>query len=348
MKKLIFTGLFCVIAGLTTAQVFEVKFPTDTPQEETVSPVVREKIEEYSNQIRAIVIDEKLLMNSEIEKVNTRLENGEITEESAEEMKKSISIDFSNKINTEIEKIEFDLDEIIKQQVKFSVMNTDINQLKKEKVSHKKRPTRNEITGYLGFGMITFTGKENKEFESHNGFNSGIDAGFIYHRQLGRTSPFTLKTGFYFSWRTLRFSDNYLMNRDENGVVDLVQNDTYLTKSKLRTTYLMFPLGVEFSTASKKYDSNNNPYRKVEEGINFTFNLYGGFRFSNNNIVKGDGIKFRDKDTHFNQNNFAYGAQFTVDLKSINLYIRQEFSPFFKENTIDNRKMMQFGVTAGF
>lgn len=350
MKNLIITGVLCLVGNIVSAQIFTAQFSNNAEQDEKVSPAVKERIEEFASEIRVIVIEEKLAMNEEIEKLADDLKNQKITSEDAENQKAAIALQFSEKINARIDKLSFDLDEIIKQQVKFSIMNTDVNELIKEKEYKKNRTIRpvNHVSGFLAYGLISFSGKENQKLNDHNHFNSGIDLGLTYNRQLSRTSPFTFKSGFYFSWRTIRFSDRYMINRDENGLVDLIKNEHHLSKSKLRATYLMFPLGFEFSTAKLKFDSEDKPYRNVSEGISFTLNVYGGFRLSNNNIVKGDDVRFRDKKTNYNLNNFAYGGQFTLSLYDVKFFVRQEFSPYFKDGTFDDRKMIQFGVTTGF
>ena len=46
-------------------------------------------------------------------------------------------------------------------------------------------------------------------------------------------------------------------------------------------------------------------------------------------------------------NNFVYGAEITVGLGIINLFVRKDFNNYFKDNTFDNRKMIQFGINLG-
>src|SRR5690606_25685182 len=119
-------------------------------------------------------------------------------------------------------------------------------------------------------------------------------------------------------------------------------------KSKLRSTYVMVPVGLKYSFNSLK-TRNEQTYRNPDGGFSIGAHVYGGFRISTNNIVDGgDEMEYRDKKSNYQLNNFAYGAQLTLSVMSWNFYVRQELSSFFKEGTFDDRKMLQFGINLGF
>lgn len=349
MKKYLILGMLCLIVTQIQAQVIKIDFDSNNEiVDDNISPIVREKIDKYAIEIREIVIEKKLDMKEEIDQVDLDLNEGKINEEEADILKSAISIRFSDKINSDIETLEFDLDEIIKQQVKYSVLNTDVHEFQKKKSKPKGYSRANHVSGYLAYGMISLPNSDNQKLNDHIGYSSGIDLGLIYNRQFSKTSPFVFKSGAYLSWRTLRFEDNYLISRDNNGVVDLVQHDGNLKKSKLRATYLMFPIGVKYSTSKIRTDKIGESYRNPDKGFGITANVYGGFKLSNNNIVKGDNISFRHRKTDLNLNGFVYGAQLTMSVFNTNFFVRQEFSPYFKSNTFDDRKLLQFGINFGF
>src|SRR5690606_4815923 len=262
--------------------------------------------EKYAIEIREIVIQEKLAMEAEVSKVDLDLENGVISDSLAGNLKADIALRFSERINSGIENLKFDLDEMVKQQVRYSIMNTDVAQLKKEQEEKMKeweyKPT-NEVTGYLAYGMIVLPEGENQKLNDHLAYSSGIDFGFLYHRQFSKTSPFVFLTRAYLPWRTVRFDDNYFVTRNLDGDVDLTQYEHNLDKSKLRSTYIMIPIGIKFSTAGLQTKNEEN-YREPEKGIGFTANVYGGFRISTNHIVEGEDVDYRDKKTNYELNNF--------------------------------------------
>jgi len=350
MKKYIVSGLLCLVGMTLNAQKIKFDFNDNTQTDERVSPVAREKMEQYAIEIREIVIREKLAMEAEVSKVDEDLSQGIISDSLAGNLKADIALRFSERINSGIENLKFDLDEVVKQQVQYSIMNTDVEKLKEEqnsKVEEWYYKPQNEITGYLSYGMITLADGENQKLNDHLAYSSGIDFGFLYHRQFSKTSPFVFLTGAYLSWRTLRFDDNYFVTRNLDGHVDINQYEHNLDKSKLRATYIMIPLGIKFSTAGLK-TKNDETYRVPDKGIGFTANVYGGFRISTNHIVEGTDIDYRDKKTNYELNNFAYGGQFTLSIHNWNFFVRQEFSPYFNKGTFDDRKMLQFGLNLGF
>ena len=350
MKKLIVSGLLCLIGMSSQAQTIKWDFNENTPIDERVSPVVREKVEKYAIEIREIVIQEKLAMETEVSKVDADLETGVISDSLASNLKADIALRFSERINSGIENLKFDLDEVVKQQVQYSIMNTDVEQLKKEQEEKTKEwhyKPKNEMTGYLAYGMIVLPDDDYTKLNDHLGYSSGIDFGFLYHRQLTKTSPFVFMTGAYLSWRTVRFDDNYFVTRSPEGNLDLTQYAHNLDKSKLRSTYIMIPLGVKYSITGLK-TKNEETYRNPDKGIGIVANVYGGFRISTNHIVEGVDVDYRDKKTNYELNNFAYGGQLTLSIFNWNFFVRQDFSPFFNKGNFDNRQMLQFGLNMGF
>ena len=348
IKQLIVTGLLCLMMTNTNAQKIKIDFNEDTKTDERVSPLVREKIDEYAIQVREIVIREKLEMEKEIKEVELSLSSAEITEEEADNQKTEISLKYANRINDKIAMLNFDLDELTKQQVSYSIMNTDLEDLKENQSKPRKFKKMNQINGYFGYGMIHLPNDDNQKLNDHLGYSSGIDFGLIYHRQLSATSPFEFISGLYLSYRTMRFEDNYFMYRNQEGVVDLIKNDGNLKKSKVRAGYLMIPLGITYHTSKLRIDENGESYRNLGSHFSIGVNLYGGFKIGQNNIVKGEGINWRHRKTDLNNSNFAYGAQLNIGIYNWDLFLRQELSPYFKNSTFDNRKMLQFGINFGF
>lgn len=350
MNKFIVTGMLCLIGTVSFAQI-NFDFNENNNVTESISPVVKERIEEYAMQIRKIVIEEKIMMNEEISTVDAQLKDNSISQSEAESQKRMISEKYSGQINEKIAAIDFDLDEITKKQVEYTILNTDVEELSHEKefqsLEEKYKP-KHEVSGYVSYGVMYFPDGDDEMLNKHLGYSSGIDAGLLYHKQLSRTSPWEFISGAYFSWRTIRFDDDYYINRSDEGNVNLVQYGQNLEKSKLRSTYIMVPVGIKYNISKLKKLTDDFSYRDIDNGLGLGFNLYGGFRISKNNIVKGEDISLREKDTNYNLNNFVYGAQFTLSFDNINFFIRQDLSSYFEDNTFDDRKMMQFGVNIGF
>lgn len=344
IKKLIVAGLLCLSATAIHAQKFS--FDLNEKNNEKISPIVRDRINEFTLLIRQIVREEKSSMEKKITEVDKELNDGKINASEATAKKEAIANVYSNTINDRIEEVNFNLDDIIKQQVAFSIMNGEDPVTPKTAEDVKKRyKITNQINGYASFGYMAFTGKDNEELNKHEKFSSNLTLGLMYERQLSLTSPINFLTGALFSWRTYRLDDDRMFNRDTDGNVGLVQSDKSLDKSKLRSAYFMVPVGFKYNFSKVKKVTEDFNYRPQGKYFIAAY-AYGGTLLSSNNIVKGSGVRSKQRG-NYNVNNFVYGAEVTVGLGFFDLFVRKDFNNYFKDNTLDNRKMIQFGINVG-
>jgi hypothetical protein len=345
IKKLIVAGLLCLSA---TSSLYAQKFTFDLNDKnsEKISPIVRDRISEFTMVIRQIVQEEKSAMEKKIAEVQTDLINKKITLEEATAKKEAIASVYSGTINERIQEVNFNLDDIIKQQVAFSIMNgEDPTDIKTDKYVKKQHRLTNQISGYGSFGYMAFTDKKDDVLSKHDKFSSNLTVGLMYERQLSITSPLNFLAGIAFSWRTYRLDDDMMFSRDEFGNVGVVQSDKSLNKSKLRSAYFMVPVGLRYNFSKINKVSDEFSYRPQSKHY-VALTAYGGTLLSSNNIVKGDGVRSKER-ANYNVNNFIYGAELTVGLGIVDVFVRKDFSPYFEKNTFDNRKMIQFGITIG-
>lgn len=344
IKRIIVAGILCFLATPTFAQNIAIDFNKNKDQDK-VSPKVREKMDEFQLQIKDIVNEEKAKLDASLEQLDKDVAAGKISKEEADETKLSLAEASSEIINQRIEAVNFDLDDLIKKQVAFSILNGDEGKIPTTEDLRKKHRATNNITGYIGYGFMGFTDKKDDNLDDRLGFANNFELGLSYTKQLNAASPWSLKSGMVFSWRTIRLDDDYKFVRQPVGTTGIIQNETQLDKSKLRGSYLIVPLGMQY-TFGKKVTVDDFTYYK-EKDLAITANVYGGVKLANNNIVKGDNVSYRDKKD-YNLNPFVYGAQLTFKINSVNIYARKEFSNYFDDKTFDNRKMFQFGINFGF
>lgn len=348
MKKILFMGLLCLFASYSNAQKIKVDF-NQQEKDDRVSPKVQEDIDRYALKVRDIVISEKLAMKADIDRVDQKLKDRLISEKEAATLKSDIALKYSDEINDRIKALHFNVDSLTRKQVQYTILNTDLETLKNEKqikIHHSKKV--NELAIYFAYGIITLPNGSDQALNNHLKFSNGIDAGLIYNRQLSRTSPFKFHSGLMLSWRTLRFDDNYFVNRDQNGVIDFLQATSNLSKSKLRGTYLVAPIGFSYQISKLETAEDGTKYRKSKGPMSIGLNLYGGVLISNNNIVEGDQVNQRSKKPDYGLNPYSYGAQLSVKIVGVNLFVKKDFSSYFKSGVFDNRKMWQFGISTGF
>lgn len=335
-------------AQFSYAQVVRYNLGGTTVQEEKISPKVKQEMEQYAEKIRTIVHEEKAKMESEISAISKDISEHTILETAGQERKTEVSKKYAERINQRIRELGFNLDDVIKKQVEYAMLEApaEVDNITIKGVKKAYAQVR-EVQGYLSWGVMSLSNDQHQGLNDHLGFSSNLEAGFIGHYQPKLASPVQFLSGLYLSWRTTRLDDDFLFFRN-NGEVGISQHMQNLEKSKLRGTYLMMPLGIKFSPFAKLSGTGDSKYRNVRRGLAVGANLYGGVRISNNNIVKGGDVEFRDKSTSYNLNSYVYGSQFTLSWDNINIFVRQDFSPYFRAGTFDDRKMLQFGLNFGF
>jgi len=345
IKRIIVAGMLCFFATPVLAQSIGIDFNKMGDQDK-VSPKVREKMDEFQLQIKEIVNEEKAKLDASIQTIDQDVAAGKITKAQAEETKIQLAEASSEIINDRIQKVNFDLDDLIKKQVAFAILNgNDVDAIPTLEDLKKKHRATHNLTGYIGYGFMGFTEKTDEQLDDRLGFANNFELGLTYTKQFNKDSPWSLKSGMIFSWRTTRLDDDYKFVRGTDGNTTITHSEMSLDKSKLRGSYLIVPLGLQYTFGNKVSIEDFTYYK--EKDLAITANVYGGVKLSNNNIVKGDDISQRDKKD-YNLNPFVYGAQLTFKINSVNIYARKEFSNYFDKNTFDDRKMFQVGINFGF
>lgn len=342
IKKFIIAGMLCLIATFMNAQK-ALKLNLQSNEETKVSPIVKEKVEEYAEKINNIIQEEKTLMESELKVLQSKnLEKPEFDTQKAQ-----IADKYSQKIDERIEALGFDLDQVIQKQVRYSLLNSDVtsNEELKEKLLKKYRPVK-DFSGYFSYGIMNLTNsRPDNELDQNVKYSNNLEFGLKFNYQFSRTSAWGLISGLGFSWRTLRADNNMVFTK--KGGVDLEQYVGSLDKSKIRTGHVMVPLGVQYNFSKLKNAGMDVQYRPYSDGFRMSANLYGGVQMSTNNIVKGDDYSYRNR-ANYQVNPFIYGAQFSVAYDDVSLFVKKDFSNYFKDSHFENDKVLVFGIAFGW
>ena len=347
IKKIIVAGALCLIVAKTNAQI---NLKINIPQKETtsVSPIVKEKIDTYANEINTIIQAEKVKMEVEIEAVNAKVNEGKLSQTEGSQQKAAIADRYSAAIDDKITALGFDLDDVVSKQVRYSLLNVDANSEKelKEKLIKRYKAARS-ITSYISYGAMILDKSSNESLENHKGFANNLEVGLKLNYQFSQSSPWALTSGIALSWRTLRMQDNYYFTNVNTGGTIVAQEAKNLDKSKLRTGYIMIPLGFQYNFSELKTIAEDITYRPYYKGLKLGANVYGGVRMGTNNIVKGDEMNFRNK-AFYDVAPFVYGAQVTLGYNSWSLFVKRDFNDYFKNDNFNNAKMLQFGLSYDF
>lgn len=336
-------GLVCFYAATINAQV-NIKLNLPSKKESEISPVVKEKVEEYASSINAIIQQEKTLMEAELKVlVSKNLDKADFEKQKAE-----ISEKYAGKIDQRIEALGFDLDSVIQKQVRYSLLNADITSEEELKANllKKYRATRS-LDPYFSYGIMNLTNSlPNNELDTNIAYSSNLEFGLKLNYQFSRTSPWGLISGIGFSWRTLRLDNNKIFAKDSNGQVYIENYGGNIDKSKLRTGYLMIPLGLQYNFSKLKNVGMDIQYRKYSRGFRMGANVYGGVQMSTNNIVAGSGDDFRNR-SNYQVNPFIYGGQLTFSYDSLSIFVKKDFSNYFKDSHFPNDKALVIGLALG-
>ena len=343
IKKIIMMGLVCFYASFITAQVI-IKLNLPTKQDTEVSPIVKEKIDEYATKINNIIQEEKKLMDLELEFLaKENLAQAEFNKKKAE-----IADRYSLKIDNRIEALGFDMDEIIQKQVRYSLLNSDItsNEELKAKLMKKFRAVRN-LSPYFSYGIMTLTNDQpDNNLDKNIAYSNNLELGMKLNYQFDRMSPWGLISGVGLSWRTIRLDNNKFFSKDANGEVSVANYAGNIDKNKMRTGYLMVPLGLQYNFSKLKNAGMDVQYKPYSSGFRVAANMYGGVKMSTNNIIRGDAEDFRNR-SNYQVNPFVYGGQFTFSYNGLSLFVKKDFSNYFKGNLYPNDKALVIGIGLG-
>ncbi len=340
IKKFIMMGFVCLLS--TTAYAQRKPVLNLQPKEDTeVSPIVKEKVDEYAKKIDTIIKEEKKLMEAEL----TELQSKNLSKAEFDEQKSLVASRYSEKIDQRIEELGFDMDAVIQKQVRYSLLNSDVtsNEELKEKLLKKFRPTK-DLSPYISYGIMNLTNdRPDNALDKNLRYAGNFEFGLKFNYQFGRTSPWGLISGIGFSWRTLSIDNDMFVTKDVNSNVSLAYYEKGLSKSKLRTGYIIVPLGLQYNFSKVKNAGLDVRYLDYSNGFRVGANIYGGVKMSTNNIIKGDGISNRDR-SDYQVSPFIYGGQFTVSYNDFSIFVKKDFGNFFKNGTFENDKALVFGV----
>lgn len=343
IKKIIMTGFLCLFANAAIAQK-RLKINFQSKENTEVSPIVKEKVEEYATKINAVIQEEKILMDAEIKDLSGK----NLPKTEFDKQKTEIADRYSAKIDQRIEGLGFDLDAVIEKQVRYSLLNSDVVSDEELKANLlKKFRATNELTPYFTYGIMMLTNDlPDNDLDKNIGYNSNLEVGFKYNYQFSRTSPWGFISGIGLSWRTVRLENNKYFAKDANANVTVADYPGNVEKNKLRTGYLMVPIGFQYNFSKMKNVGMDIQYRSYSGGFRIAANAYGGVKMSTNNIVRGSAEDFRNRE-NYQVNPFVYGAQLTFSYNSWSLFVKKDFSNFFEKNNFKNDKALVIGLGLG-
>ena len=328
-------------------------------QDTIQNPNSQEKIKILLNKRAQVENLEKEKLKQKVEAINLRLEQGEITNEKAEELKKeyaqvhALNIEnkhaiFDNKIELlkrdESAKIDLNTSPTLIRIGTGEDTSEDfiyIGRQDDDKPRKYDKRTKSELVLAVGFNNAIIEGEKLEDSPYKFGGSRFFEIGWAWKTRLLKESNFIrFKYGFSFQINGLKPIDNQYFVQD-GDLTYLEEFPVDLKKSKLTNTNLVFPLHFEFGP-SKKIEKET--YFRYSTRNQFKIGLggYGGFNIGTRQKLKYkvDGERTKDKiKRSYNTSSLVYGLSGYIAFDDVALYVKYDLSPIFKDQVMDQNNI---------
>lgn len=337
ITKLIVLASLCLIFGNTQAQ--------DTLQNQNN----QERIEKLRQQKEMISIEEKAYLKTEVERINQRMENRNITAEEAEDLKlekaRMRALNIENRmaiIDNEIALLErnddaYKLDSDTKGEIAMTIgPNTRFSFKSKNKVPKYDVRTSSQLLFAIGFNNTLIDGENLDNSPYKIGGSGFVELGWIWSTRLLKNSNFVrVNYGLSFQWNKLSIKDN-LYFVDNGTITTLEEFPLELRKSKFRTTSLVVPLHFEFGPTKMKDYGDRIRYFNDDQ---FKIGIGG---FAGVNVSTLQKLKFKENgdtqkqkiNTDYNTSDFVYGLSGYIGVGEFSIYAKYNLNELFKDQAV--------------
>ncbi|MFL0354270.1 hypothetical protein [Xanthomarina sp. GH4-25] len=324
----------------------------------------KEKIDALELQKEQVVIQEKDQLKTGVEAIDQQLDNNEISQEEATQLKDELATKHALNIENRLaiidnrisllernEHVSYDTGANLegltiilgkdKDSDEFDTGSLYIGPKNRKEPKKYDRRTTSDLVFAIGFNNAIIEGQSLNDSPYKLGGSGFVELGWAWKTRLFKNSnAVRLKYGVSFQWNKLDIKDN-LYFQEIDDVVTLEEFPVNLSKSKFRSTNLVFPLHFEFGP-SRKIDKKN--YFRYSTSNKFKIGVggYGGFVLQSMQKLKYDddnGDFQKDKIKDFNTNSFVYGLSSYISWGNVGIYAKYDLSTIFKDQAIDQNNI---------
>ena len=341
ITKIVVLAVLCLIMGTSQAQ--------DTLQK-TKSQLKIEGLEKY----KAIISDEeKAALKTEVETINQRLENKEITQAEAEVLKQEMAKKRALNIENRMAIVDRQIELITRNPEYYSSTQSQENDVlvsigkKSLRIKSNNAPpkydirTSNQLLFAIGFNNTIIDGQSIDDSPYQLGGSGFVELGWLWKTRLLKNSNFVrINYGLSFQWNKLSLKDNqyFVANGDETS---LETYPLHLKKSKFRTTSLVVPVHFEFGPSKLRDFDDRIRYHTHNQ---FKIGLCG---FAGFNIATKQKLKYKEngndqKDkfkSDYNTTNLVYGLSGYMGVGDFSVYAKYNLNELFKDQTVDQHNV---------
>ncbi len=334
-----------------------------------------QRARKIANKIEFVTNSEKQALKEKIEAIEIKLENGEISNEEANRLKQQAAEISAMKIETEINKQNDALQELIQQKVDGEIVSsnesvrkggtmiilggsgndsigkdrTEINigSLKiyhgeEDKMKRLSKRTTSQFVFAFGLNNV-ITENESLDDSDYRVWGSHFyEWGLTLNSRIFKNHNLLhAKYGLSLMYNNLRPTDNryFVKNGD---VTELQTGFTNFDESRFRNVYLTAPVHLEFDFTPKKTDKDGNSYFRTHKSFRLGIGGYAGVKIKSKQILKyeEDDQKIKTKQKgDFNVSDFNYGLSAYVGYGQLSLYAKYDINPLFKDNAIEQNNV---------
>ena len=349
-------------------------------QERDFSAFTEVETTELKALLSRIESEEKELLKTTVKRINSKFENGNLSQAEAQEEKLEAAEDSAKNIEEAQELVynwasfqkrkygQFDLEQFDDYESYMTIINDlglspselnfefDIFSSKKSKKKSNKTPLKERDLPYtnrtfsdlfisISFNNAVLEGGSIDDTPFKFGGSRSFEIGYEWSTRVFKESNFLrLNYGFSFQFNGLKPENNQIFV--ENGDQTVLETFEFdLDKSKFRMDNLILPVHLQFGSSETTVLDNGNK-RFTDHDFKVGLGGFVGFNLLNTQKLKFDDgrrdEKLKQRDD-FNTNNLLYGLSAYVGWDTFSIFAQYNLNPIFTDNVRDLNNF-QIGV----
>jgi len=308
-----------------------------------------EKAEAIAKNISKITKQEKDSLKIEVEAVNDRLDNKEISKDEAETQKQQFAEKRAKNIEDRVAVEQEKLSDLVKDKVdgKFDTVKSKkftFHWKSKDSIDRKEidfKRTTSQFVIALGVNRLVEDGGgiDDENFKGRSDF---YEWGVSWNTRIFKNNNLLhVKYGLSLQYNNLRPDNDKIFAINGNQTV-LVDAGRDIDVARLRYVNLVVPAFLEFDF-TKKYSNGDKTYFPTHKGLRIGLGGYAGLNVKEKQIIKFEDdndnrVKNRTKGD-FNVNDFVYGVAGYIGIGEVSLYAKYDLQTVFSNNEIDQNNL---------
>lgn len=309
--------------------------------------------------IETITKTQKDSLKTEVEAINQKLDNKQISVEEANTQKQMAADKRAANVESRVGALQQELNNLVQDKVdgkidsqyrsksfsinydKGSNVTKENRQQKRDSISNiSEKRTTSQFVFAFGVNNLVTDGKVSDSDYRYLGshfYEWGITSNT---RILEKSNLLHVKYGLSLMYNNLRPTDDRIFVK--NGEQTTLETSAInLKDSRFRNVNLVVPVYFEFDF-SKNQTKDDKPFFKSHQSVRLGLGGYAGARLKSKQI-----LKFEDDDQKtrvrtrgdFNASDFVYGVGAYIGYKETSLYIKYDLNPLFQNNAIDQNNI---------